>query len=158
MVKMTMKDCDPTDMRSALSVLDKFNLALTLMLLAFGKEVCTIFPLYFITNCSRINAIRKIMTIAILSNGISTPNSINRSIAHRIPFFFYLLFTVGYKDIYKVKILFKFLNNGFRLNTFHTLFWVDNFTKTYPKSLANHYNFALRDFCIVNHNIQRITR
>jgi hypothetical protein len=33
-----MKDCDPTDIRSALSVLDKFNRAFTFMLLAFGKE------------------------------------------------------------------------------------------------------------------------
>jgi hypothetical protein len=33
-----MKDCDPTDIRSALSVLDKFSRALTFMLLALGKE------------------------------------------------------------------------------------------------------------------------
>jgi hypothetical protein len=33
-----MKDCDPTDIRSALSVLDKFNRAFTFMLSAFGKE------------------------------------------------------------------------------------------------------------------------
>jgi hypothetical protein len=38
LVKITMKDCDPTDIRSALSVFDKFNRALTFILLAFGKE------------------------------------------------------------------------------------------------------------------------
>ena len=33
-----MKDCDPTEIRSALSVFDKFSRALTFMLLALGKE------------------------------------------------------------------------------------------------------------------------
>jgi len=39
LVKITIKDCDPTDIRSARSVFDRFNRALTFMLLAFGKEV-----------------------------------------------------------------------------------------------------------------------
>ena len=38
LVKITMNDCDPTDIRSARSVFDRFNRALTLMLFAFGKE------------------------------------------------------------------------------------------------------------------------
>ena len=77
LVKITIKDCDPTDIRSARSVFDRFNRALTLMLLAFGKEALTILPLYFMTNCNRINTSRKITTIVIFSIGMATPKMIS---------------------------------------------------------------------------------
>jgi hypothetical protein len=92
LVKITIKDCDPTDIRSALSVLDRFKRALTFILLAFGKEALTTFPLYFITNCKRINATRKITTIAIFSIGIITPNSLSGVLhtAYQSIFYIYL--------------------------------------------------------------------
>jgi hypothetical protein len=75
LAKITIKDCEPTEIRSALSVFERDNLAVTLILLVPGKENFFAFPLYFITNCKRSRANKKITTIAILSIGMLTPNS-----------------------------------------------------------------------------------